>query len=57
MSVFFCDKQIEDTMDLLKSRVFLLSFENKKLRDKLSELENAAKHVKSDHVSNQDDQK
>jgi hypothetical protein len=39
MSVFFTDKQTEDTLQLLKSRNFLLSFENKKLKDTLSSLE------------------
>ena len=55
MSVFFCDKQIEDTMDLLKSRVFLLSFENKKLKDKLSSLEKYSRELEMRLTKNDQD--
>lgn len=39
MSALWCEKQTEDTLQLLKSRNFLLSFENKQLRDRVFSLE------------------
>jgi predicted enzyme involved in methoxymalonyl-ACP biosynthesis len=45
MSVLWCEKQTEDTLQLLKSRNFLLSFENKQLRDRVSSLEQYVKEL------------
>jgi predicted enzyme involved in methoxymalonyl-ACP biosynthesis len=45
MSVLWCEKQTEDTLQLLKSRNFLLSFENKQLRDRVSSLERYVKEL------------
>jgi hypothetical protein len=42
-------------MDLLKSRVFLLSFENKKLRDKLSSLEKYSRELEMKLTKNDQD--
>jgi len=45
MSILWCEKQTEDTLQLLKSRNFLLSFENKQLRDRVSSLERYVKEL------------
>jgi prefoldin subunit 5 len=55
MSVFVCEKQTEDTVQLLKSRNFLLSFENKKLKDKLSSLEKYSRELEMKLTKNDQD--
>ena len=55
MSAFVTEKQTEDTLQLLKSRNFLLSFENKQLRDRVFSLERYVKELEMRLAKNDQD--
>ena len=55
MSILWCEKQTEDTLQLLKSRNFLLSFENKQLRDRVFSLERYVKELEMRLAKNDQD--
>ncbi len=55
MSVLWCEKQTEDTLQLLKSRNFLLSFENKQLRDRVFSLERRVNELEMRLTKNDQD--
>jgi hypothetical protein len=55
MSAFVTNKQTEDTLQLLKSRNFLLSFENKQLRDRVFSLERRVNELEMRLTKNDQD--
>jgi hypothetical protein len=55
MSAFVTEKQTEDTLQLLKSRNFLLSFENKQLRDRVFSLEQSVNELEMRLTKNDQD--
>jgi hypothetical protein len=55
MSAFITNNQTEDTLWLLKSRNFLLSFENKQLRDRVFSLERSVNELEMRLTKNDQD--